>query len=76
MKNFPGGKVNSTYCCCLLITFANSLDPDLDPTKHGPDLDQNCYTLVVFLKELFQKDVLKNSADHKEAEKISQGAKI
>ena len=25
----------------LLITFANSLDSALDPTKDGPDLDPN-----------------------------------
>ena len=28
----------------LPITFANSLDPDLDQQKVGPDLDSNCLT--------------------------------
>ena len=30
--------------CCLLITFANSLDPDLDRQNDGPDLDLNPFT--------------------------------
>ena len=28
--------------CHLLITYANSLDPDQDQQNVGPDLDQNC----------------------------------
>ena len=32
----------SSDYCCLLITFANSLDPDEDP---------NDFTLIVFLKK-------------------------
>ena len=32
-------------CCCLLITFANSLDPDQARQNVGPDLDLNCLTL-------------------------------
>ena len=31
--------------CCLLITFANSLDPDQARQNIGPDLDPNCLTL-------------------------------
>ena len=31
------------YFCRLLITFANSLDPDQAPQNVGPDLDPNCY---------------------------------
>ena len=31
--------------CRLLITFANSLDPDQDRQNVGPDLDANCLTL-------------------------------
>ena len=31
--------------CCLVITFANSLDPDQDRQNVGPDLDQNSLTL-------------------------------
>ena len=30
---------------CLLITFANNLDPDQDRQNVGPDLDPNCLTL-------------------------------
>ena len=40
----------------LLITFANSLDPDQARQNVGPDLDPNCLTLMVFLKEFFEKD--------------------
>ena len=35
----------SCYFCRLLITFANSLDPDQDRHNVGPDLDPNCLTL-------------------------------
>ena len=31
--------------CCLLITFANSLDPDQDQQNVCPDLDPKCLTL-------------------------------
>ena len=31
--------------CHLLITFANSLDPDQDRLNVSPDLDPNCLTL-------------------------------
>ena len=59
MKYFSQGfsqKVVSTSCfvfnslptrgdfCCLLITFANSLDPDKAQQNVGPDLDPNCLT--------------------------------
>ena len=37
---FAGGHV-----CCLLITFANRLDPDQARQNVGPDLDPNCWTL-------------------------------
>ena len=33
------------YECRLLITFANSLDPDQARQNVGPDLDPNCLTL-------------------------------
>ena len=42
--------LSSGKFCCLLITFANSLDPDEDQQKVGPDLDQNHLTLIVILK--------------------------
>ena len=37
------------------MTFANSLDPDQARQKVGPDLHPNCLTLMVFLKECFEK---------------------
>ena len=34
------------HFCCLLITFANSLDPDQARQNNvGPDLDLNCFIL-------------------------------
>ena len=36
-----------TLAFSLLITFANSLDPDQDRQNVGPDLDPNCLTLSV-----------------------------
>ena len=47
--------LNSAYWCCLLITFANSFEPDQAQQYVGPDLDLNCLTLMVFLKEFFEK---------------------
>ena len=38
----------------LLITFANSLDPDQDRQNVGPDLDPKLFnTLIVFMKDVF-----------------------
>ena len=34
--------------------FANSLDPDQARQNVGPDLDANCLTLMVFLKDFFE----------------------
>ena len=51
--------------CCLLIMLANSLDTDQDRQKIGPYLDPNCLTLIVFLKEFFEKSrFCKKSADN------------
>ena len=63
------------YKYCLLITLANSLDPD-QAYFVGPDLDPNCLTLCwsyckKFLKELILK---KKSADDKKIMKKSQRA--
>ena len=50
--------------CRLLITFTNSLNPDQDRQNVGPDLDPNCLTLILFLKETFENIILKErSAD-------------
>ena len=51
--------------CCLLITFANSLDPDQDRLNVGPDLVPNGLTLIMVLKEFFEKvNFQKKSADN------------
>ena len=49
--------------CCLLITFANSLDPDQDRLNICPNLDPNHLTLIVILKETFEKCNFEKSAD-------------
>ena len=36
----------------MLVTFANSLDPDQVRHNVWPDIGPNCLTLTVFLKEL------------------------
>ena len=41
LNSFPA----SVGFCRLLITFANSLDPDQARQNVGPDLDPNCLTL-------------------------------
>ena len=45
------GQLNSFHANCLPTTFANKLDPDQGRQSVGPDLDPNCLTLKVFLKE-------------------------
>ena len=50
--------------CRLLTTFANSLDPDLNQSNVGPDLDPNPFdTLIVFLEDFFFN--LKSADDNK-----------
>ena len=42
--------------CRLLITFANSLDPDQDRQNVGPDLNKKTFdTLMLLPKEYFEK---------------------
>ena len=48
LKFFPCG-----YFCRMLITLANSFDPDQNRHSVGPDLDPN--RLTVFLKECLEK---------------------
>ena len=60
--------------CCLLITFANSLDPDQAPTECRAWSRSNLLgTLIVFLKELFENVDFEKSADNKKAGKFFQG---
>ena len=64
---FPGVSVplnsfpTSGNFSCLLITFANSLDPDQAQQHVGPDLDPSCLTLMIFLKDFFWKSVFKKN---------------
>ena len=44
-----------TLTLCLLVSSSNSLDPVQTRQNVGPDLDPNCLTLMVFLKEFFKK---------------------
>ena len=61
----------------LLITSANSSDPDQAQQNVGPDLDPKCLTLMVSLKEFFEKvDFDKKSPDNKKARKIAQEAEL
>ena len=54
----------ATFNCRLLISFANSLDPDQDRQNVGPDLDPNRLTLILCGKIFLNKLILKTkSAD-------------
>ena len=57
--------------CCLLISFANSLDTDQAQQNVGPDLD----TQMVFPKEFSVKVDFEKKLDDNKACKVSQGAK-
>ena len=60
-----------TSVCFLLITFANSLEPDQARQNVEPDLDSNSLTLVVLWKEFFKKvDFEKNQQMTKKHEKL------
>ena len=61
--------------CRLLITFANSLDTDQARQSVGPNLDPNCLTLMVFLKDFFKKLILKKNPHTTKNKKITQHAK-
>ena len=63
--------------CRLLLIFANSFDPDQDRQDVGPDLDPNCLTLTVFLKDFFFKDNFeKKSADDNKSMKNDPASRI
>ena len=53
----------------LLVSSADNFCKQFGPNqaRHfvGPDLNPNCLTLIVFLKEFFEKLILKKSADIK-----------
>ena len=44
LKRFDSFPTSGDFCR-LVITFANSLDPDQARQNVGPDLDPNCLTL-------------------------------
>ena len=46
---------DSSKFCHLLITFANSLDQDRAQPNVGPDLDSSCLTLMMVMKEYYEK---------------------
>ena len=59
--------------CRLLLTFANSLDPDHNRPNVSHDLDQNCLTHT--LDKIFEYvDFEKKSADDDKSMKITQHA--
>ena len=58
MKNKAGYIISLSLLaatCHLLIIFANILNPEQDRQNVGPDLDPNCWTLIAFRKEYFEK---------------------
>ena len=54
LNSFPA----SGNFCRLLITFANSLDPDQALHLVGPDLDPNCLTLWWYTWKIFLKNLI------------------
>ena len=42
----------------LPITFTSCLHPEQAQQNVGPVLDPNCLTLMIFLKDIFEKDKL------------------
>ena len=48
--------------CPVLITFANSLDPDPDRQNVGPDLDPNHLTLCICCIKNFSKKQITTKA--------------
>ena len=63
--------------CHLLITLANSLDPDQDRQNVGPDLDPNCLTLWWYSWKNFRKKLIleRNPQRMRKSWKITQHAK-
>ena len=50
--------------CHLLITFANSLDPDQGQQNVGPDLDPNCLCRTPFFEKVNVKVVSRRQGNH------------
>ena len=70
-------KYNSNFCQLVssVITFASSLDPD-QAWQHGLDLDPNCLTLIVFLKEFFFSSLFKKGTSLKGKNLLPRGSKF
>ena len=64
--------LDDSFDCCLLITIANSLDPDQARQNVLPDLGPNCLTLMAFLKVLDKFILKKNLQTKKKAGKVTQ----
>ena len=54
-SNFKKYSPASGDLCRLLMTSTNSLDPDQDRQKVGPDQDPNCFTSLWYEKKRFRK---------------------
>ena len=69
--------INTTHASvgflCLLITFANSLDPDQARQNVGPDLDPNYLILIDFLKILILEKI--SAEDKNKIEKFIRKCK-
>ena len=66
----------SGHFCCLLITFANSLDPDQAQQNVGPDLDPSYLTQMVFLKDFLEKVYFKKNPQTKKHAKLPRMQKV
>ena len=61
----------------MLITYANSLEPDQAWQNVGPDLDPDCLTLMVFLKDFFERvDLEKNQLTTKTHTKLPRRQRV
>ena len=73
LKFFPAQSINSFPASGdfrhLLITFANSLDPDQARQNIRPDLDQNCLTLWWYSWKIFLKSKIKKKKNPQKTKK-------
>ena len=65
------------HLCRLLITFANSLEPDQARHKAWPDLVPNCLTLWWYSCKNFSRKFLKNQLTHVRIQNVlSEGVQL
>ena len=67
---------SSDVFCRLLITFANSLDPDQAQQNVGLDLEPNCLTLWYSGKVLLEMLILKKSTNEKKHANLHSMQKV